>query len=66
MHSKPELVAFDLDNGTSAIVLRPVSRGQPSDTVDQYSLRLSNDGSLVAFFQDTAITVYHLSRSDLL
>jgi hypothetical protein len=64
-HSRPELVAFNLDDGTSKTVIHPVSRGQPGNTVDQYSLRISRGGSLVAFFQDQAIKIYRLSPSDL-
>lgn len=64
-HSKPELVAFNLDDGTSRTVIRPVSRGQGGNTVDQYSLRISHDGSLVALFHDRAIRIYRLASSAL-
>ncbi|HEY1940434.1 MAG TPA: hypothetical protein VGJ33_21080 [Candidatus Angelobacter sp.] len=63
--SKPELVAFNLDDGDSRTVIRPVGHGQAGNTVDQYSLRISHDGSLIAFFQDKAIKIYRLSSSDL-
>jgi hypothetical protein len=63
--SRPELVAFNLDDGSSKTVIRPVSRGQPGHTVDQYSLRISRDRSLVAFFQEQAIKIYRLSPADL-
>jgi hypothetical protein len=61
--SKPELVAFNLDNGVSKTVLHPISRGQPSNTVDQYSLRVSTNGSLVAFFQDRNVKVLRILLS---
>lgn len=64
-HSRPELVAFNLDDGTSRTIVSPVTRGQGGHTVDQYSLRISHDGSLVAFFQERAIRIYRLSPSDL-
>lgn len=63
-HSRPELVAFNLDDGTSRTIIRPVTRGQGGHTVDQYSLRISHDGSLVAFFQERAIRIYRMSPSN--
>jgi hypothetical protein len=63
--SKPELVAFNLDNGNSKTVIRLVGHGQAGHTVDQYSLRISRDGSLIAFFQDQVVQIYRLSTSDL-
>jgi hypothetical protein len=66
-HSKPELVAFNLQTGTSRKVLAPIPRGQQlRDTEDQYSLRISADSSLVGFFWDKTIRVYRLSPQDLL
>lgn len=49
-HHKPELVAFNLINASSKTVVRPIGHGQWSNTVEQYSLRISSDGLLVAFF----------------
>lgn len=63
--SRPELVAFNLNDGDSKTVIRPVARGQAGNTVDQYSIRISRDGSLVALFQDRTIRIYRLSSSDL-
>jgi hypothetical protein len=58
-HSKPELVFFNLDNGTSRTVLKPVPQGMRSRR-DQYSLRLSADASIVALFESATVNVFKL------
>ena len=59
--SKPKLLLFDLDVGT-CLSIKEVPHGQFKSTVDQYSLRLSQDGSLVALFEEASAKVYQLPR----
>ena len=61
--SKPALVLFRLPDGSCQPILKAVPHGQFEKTLDQYSLRISPDGSLVALFEDTVAKVYRLPEA---
>jgi hypothetical protein len=58
--SKPELVIFRPRDATCHSFLKPVPHGQFRSILDQYSLRLSPDGSLVSIFEDQTAKVYRV------
>lgn len=60
--SKPELVIFRLSDGTCHSILKPVPHGQFKSTLDQYSLRLSSDASLITLFEDAVVKVYRVPQ----
>lgn len=58
--SKPELVIFRPRDATCHSFLKPVPHGQFRSILDQYSLRLSPDGSLVSIFEDQTAKIYRI------
>lgn len=59
-HAKAELLAFRLTDGSSFRIAAPIQRGRFAFTLDQYCLRLSGNGSVVALFEDGTVNVYRV------
>jgi hypothetical protein len=58
--NKPELVIFRPRDATCHSLLKPVPHGQFRSILDQYSLRLSPDGSLLSILEDQTAKVYRV------